>query len=92
MHVGPCPGPHVAQNAGGADDPADGAAEVAGRLDRPRDREAAWKRLSTDFPDHPLTLKLALDFGSAAFKQKSWKSAATYATLWMNRATVKTPK
>src|SRR2546422_737656 len=39
------------------------AAEVAGRLDRPRDREAAWKRLSTDFPDHPLTLKLALDFG-----------------------------
>ena len=56
------------------------AAEVAGRLDRPRDREAAWKRLSTDFPDHPLTLKLALDFGSAAFKQKSWKSAATYAT------------
>jgi TolA-binding protein len=56
------------------------AAEVAGRLDRPRDREAAWKRLSTDFPDHPLTLKVALDFGSAAFKQKSWKSAATYAT------------
>jgi TolA-binding protein len=56
------------------------AAEVAGRLNRPHDREAAWKRLSTDFPDHPLTLKLALDFGTAAFKQKSWKSAATYAT------------
>jgi TolA-binding protein len=56
------------------------AAEVAGRLERPRDREAAWKRLSTDFADHPLTLKLALELGSAAFKQKSWKSAATYAT------------
>jgi TolA-binding protein len=56
------------------------AAQIASGLDRPRDREAAWKRLSTDFADHPLTLKLALDLGSAAFKQKSWKSAATYAT------------
>jgi len=56
------------------------AAQIAGGLDRPRDREAAWKRLSTDFADHPLTLKLALELGSAAFKQKSWKSAATYAT------------
>ena len=56
------------------------AAQVATKLDRPRDREAAWKRLSTDFADHPLTRKMALDLASAAFKQKSWKSAATYAT------------
>ena len=55
------------------------AARIAKELNRPRDREAAWKRLSTDFADHPLTLKVALDLGSAAFEQKSWKSAATYA-------------
>src|SRR5204862_189581 len=51
------------------------------RLDRPRDREVAWKRLSTDFADHPLTRRMALDLASAAFKQKSWKTAASYATL-----------
>src|SRR5205085_11930104 len=56
------------------------AAEIAKELDRPRDREAAWKRLSTDFADHPLTQKMALDLSSAAFKQKSWKTAVTYAT------------
>jgi TolA-binding protein len=56
------------------------AAQIAGRLGRPRDQEAAWKRLSADFAEHPLTRKLALDLGAAAFKQKSWKSAVTYAT------------
>jgi TolA-binding protein len=56
------------------------AAQIATRLGRPRDQEAAWKRLSGDFPDHPLTRKMALDLASAAFKQKSWKSAVTYAT------------
>jgi TolA-binding protein len=55
------------------------AAKIANDLGRPRDHEAAWKRLSTDFPDHPLTRKVALDIGTAAFKQKNWKSAATYA-------------
>ena len=55
------------------------AAQIATKLDRPRDRDAAWKRLSTEFPDHALTRKVALDVGTAAFKQKDWKSAATYA-------------
>jgi len=56
------------------------AAQIAMRLARPRDQEAAWKRLSAEFPDHPLTRRMALDLASAAFKQKSWKSAVTYAT------------
>jgi len=57
------------------------ATQIATRLQRPRDQDAAWKRLSTDFPDHALTQKMALELGSAAFKQKNWKAAATYGTL-----------
>src|SRR5207249_3566357 len=57
------------------------AAEIAERLERPRDREAAWKRLSTDFVEDPLTRKMALKLASTSFKQKNWKSAVTYATL-----------
>ncbi len=56
------------------------AAKIAKDLSRPRDQEAAWKRLSTEFPDHPLTRKVALDASKDAFKEKSWKSAVTYAT------------
>ena len=57
------------------------AADIAERLERPRDREAAWKRLSTDFVEDPLTRKMALKLASTSFKQKNWKSAVTYATL-----------
>jgi TolA-binding protein len=57
------------------------ATQIATRLGRPRDQDAAWKRLSTEFPDHALTRKVALELGSAAFKQKNWKAAATYGTL-----------
>ena len=56
------------------------AAQIATRLERPRDREEAWKRLTTDFAEDPLTRKLALDLASTSFKQKNWKSAVTYAT------------
>src|SRR5260370_1014775 len=31
------------------------AVQIAMRLARPRDQEAAWKRLSAEFPEHPLT-------------------------------------
>jgi TolA-binding protein len=55
------------------------ASQIATRLGRPKDQEAAWKRLSTEFPDHPLTRRVALDRGNAAFKQKSWKDAAALA-------------
>lgn len=57
------------------------ATQIATRLGRPRDQDAAWKRLSAEFPDHALTRKMALELGTAAFKQKNWKVAATYAAL-----------
>jgi TolA-binding protein len=55
------------------------AAQIAGRLSRPKEQEAAWKRLSTEFPDHPLAQRVALERANAAFKDKNWKSAATLA-------------
>jgi TolA-binding protein len=56
------------------------AAKAAMRQGRPKDVEAAWKKLSADFPDHALTRRLALELASQSFKQKNWKSAASYAT------------
>src|SRR5436309_5505504 len=56
------------------------AAQIATRLGRPSDLEAAWNRLTTDFPDDALTRRMALERASAAFKRKSWKSAVAYAT------------
>lgn len=55
------------------------ASQIATRLARPKDQEAAWRRLSTEFPDHSLTRRVALDRASAAFKAKNWKDAATLA-------------
>ena len=52
---------------------------IARRTGRPRDEEAAWRKLRTDFPDHALTHRTALDLASAAFKRKDWKDAAGYA-------------
>lgn len=56
------------------------AAQIAARLGRTRDADAAWKRLSADFAEHPLARRMALDLAANAFKQKGWKSAVTYAT------------
>jgi TolA-binding protein len=57
------------------------AAGIAARLARRPDQEAAWKKLRTQFPEHALTRRLALDLAAAAFKQKSWKDAAAYAQV-----------
>jgi TolA-binding protein len=54
------------------------AADIAKQLSRPRDVDAAWRRLKSEFPDHALTRRLALDLASAAFKQKNWKDASAY--------------
>jgi TolA-binding protein len=51
------------------------AVQIATRLARPKDQEAAWKRLSTDFPEHALTRRAALDRANTAFKEKNWKAA-----------------
>ena len=55
------------------------AASIAGRLARPKDQEAAWKKLRADFPDHPLAHRAALDLANGAFKRKDYKEAATQA-------------
>jgi TolA-binding protein len=52
------------------------AATIAQRLSQPKDVDAAWKRLKSDFPEHALTRRLALDLGGTAFKQKTWKDAS----------------
>lgn len=55
------------------------AAQIATRLSRPKDQDAAWQRLSAEFPDHALTRRVALERANAAFKDKNWKSAAALA-------------
>jgi TolA-binding protein len=51
------------------------AYEVATRLSRPKDADAAWRKLKGQFPDHPETRRLALELANAAFKQKNYKDA-----------------
>lgn len=55
------------------------AAQIVGRLGRPRDQEAAWRRLRKEFPDTPYARRAALDLAGLAFKKKEWKEAATLA-------------
>jgi TolA-binding protein len=55
------------------------AAQIATKLARPKDQEAAWKRLSAEFPDHALTQRVALDRANAAFQDKNWKGATALA-------------
>jgi len=55
------------------------AGSIAGRLERPSDQVAAWRRLRKEFPDHPLATRAALDLANAAFKRKDWKDAAAQA-------------
>jgi TolA-binding protein len=56
------------------------AATVAARLKRPRDEEAALKKLHASFPSNPLGRRAALELANRAFKRKDWKDAATLAT------------
>ena len=52
------------------------AADIARGLSRPKDAEAAWRKLRSEFPDHALTRQMALEYATAAFKQKNYKDAA----------------
>jgi TolA-binding protein len=56
------------------------AATLAGQLKRPRDQEAALRKLQANFPDHPLARRAALELANRAFQRKEWKDAATLAT------------
>jgi TolA-binding protein len=55
------------------------AIQIANRLSRPKDADAAWRRLKSQYPEHAVTRRVALDFANAAFKQKSYKDAAALA-------------
>lgn len=57
------------------------AAKIADQLGRPKDQDAAWKKLLAQFPEDPATRKLALDMASSAFKQKNWKDASALAQI-----------
>ncbi|HXU89037.1 MAG TPA: tetratricopeptide repeat protein [Methylomirabilota bacterium] len=55
------------------------AVQIATRLGRPKDQEAAFKRLSSEFPNDALTRRAALDRANTAFKGKSWAAAVSLA-------------
>jgi outer membrane protein assembly factor BamD (BamD/ComL family) len=55
------------------------AAGIGGRLSRPGDQEAAWRKLRTEFPEHPLAHRAALDLANAAYKRKDWKDVVAQA-------------
>jgi TolA-binding protein len=55
------------------------AAQIAGRLGRPKDQEAAWRRVRKEFPEDAMAQRAALDLATVAFKRKDWKDAATLA-------------
>jgi TolA-binding protein len=55
------------------------AGVVAKRLGRERDKETAWKKLRSEFPDHALTARASLELAQAAFKKGQFKETATLA-------------
>jgi TolA-binding protein len=55
------------------------AARTAGRLNRAKDQEAAWRRLRKEFPDHALSRRAALDLANVAFKRREYKDAGALA-------------
>lgn len=55
------------------------AASIAGRLGRGKDQEAALRKLRTQFPDHALAQRAALELATAAYKRKEWSETVTQA-------------
>lgn len=55
------------------------AAAIAGKLGRESDRLAAWRKLHTQLPDHPLSLRAALELSQDAYKRKEWKEVVEHA-------------
>jgi TolA-binding protein len=51
------------------------AVAIAKELGRSKEAEAAWRKLRSEFPDHPETRRMALEYATAAFKQKNYKDA-----------------
>jgi TolA-binding protein len=57
------------------------ALTIATRLARPKEQEAAWRKLRTQFPQSAVTQRTAFDLANAAFKRKSWRDASAYASV-----------
>lgn len=55
------------------------AGVIAARIARPREASEAWELLRTDFPEHPLAGRAALDLAQAAFGKNAYKDAASLA-------------
>jgi TolA-binding protein len=55
------------------------AGTIAGRLGRALDQQAAWRKLRTEFPDHVLGQRAALDLANAAYKRKEWRDVVAQA-------------
>ena len=55
------------------------AGVIAQRLGREKDAEAAWRRLRSQFPDHELSARAALELAEVAFKRDHFKESLTLA-------------
>jgi TolA-binding protein len=49
------------------------ASTIAAKLGRESDQAAAWRKLRTQFPDHPLSARAGLELAQDAYKRKEWK-------------------
>jgi TolA-binding protein len=52
------------------------AGTIAALLGRSREAEAAWKGLRSEFPDHPLAQRAALELAQEAFDRSGYREAA----------------
>lgn len=52
------------------------AGAIAQHLGRPKDAEAAWRRVRAEFPKHPLAARASLELAHGAFKRNQFKDAA----------------
>ena len=57
------------------------AARIAEGLGLRDKQDEAWKKLRAQFPEDPLTRKMASDLAASAFKQKNWKDAVVLGTI-----------
>lgn len=53
------------------------AGAIATRLGRPKDAEAAWSQLRSEFPDHAFAARASLELAQSAFARNAFKDAAS---------------
>jgi TolA-binding protein len=62
------------------------AGMIAGQLDRPSERDAAWTRLRDEFPQHPLSQRVALDLAHVALERERYDDAVALAEAATQRS------